>query len=245
MSKFLSITYILFGIISVFSQKQITSYHGEFEVFQEKDSTFTIYDGKKTLKFKNLKYAFNAGRGLQIITADNNIKFLDIDLSEIETPKPLEFGYCGTVESFKLKIEKQSNTYKIIKYNYGYADYNPKNIIDRKILNTIDAKNVKDIYFTNKSKEAEYDENFYFPSTVIIEYEDKLGITTDNGIKYFDDIKIENDNIKTKKNNKWGYFEISDCIFDRLDEFNYNLAYFEQGDKKGYLDFQGNLYYCN
>jgi len=247
MKNKLLVLFLLFTYM-VNSQKLITSHEGKFYVYKEKDKTYTIKDGKKKIKFRGLKYANNAGRGLQILTAENQIKFLDNDknLSFIHEPQREELYYCGTVQNFATRIIETKDEYLIMKYNYGFSDYKEENVRGELVLEKVSKKNIKDICFVNGEREIRYDENFYFPETVIIEYENGgQGILkSTNVVDKFSEVDYNNpDFIKVKKIDKWGYYTITDCIFDRLDSYNYNLAFFILNDKKGYLDSKGNMYY--
>lgn len=238
-----SIFLILFFITAItFSQKLTTQYHNKFYVYQEKDSTYTIKDKHKKIKFKNLKYAHNAGRGLQILTSENKVQFLDTDLTFIVEPILEPEYYCGTVENFSYKIKEEKNEYKVVKLYYGFNDFHDKNIINTTLIRTIPKKNVIDLCFKDGTKQIYFDENFYKSSIVIVHYKEKQAIATADSFDFFDSVHVT-PYLKVRKKNKWGYYGITQCIFDKLDNFNYNLASFIQDKKRGYIDTEGNLYY--
>lgn len=237
-----SIFLILFFITAItFSQKLTTQYHNQFYVYQEKDSTYTIKDKHKKVKFKSLKYAHNAGRGLQILTSENKVQFLDNDLTFIAKPILEPEYYCGTVENFSYQIKETQDEYKVVKLNYGFNDFHDKNIKKTTLIRTIPKKGVIDICFINGVKQLNFNENFYEFAVVIVHYKEQQAIVTPDTFDFFD--SVDTTNLKVRKKNKWGYYGITQCIFDKLDTFNYNLAFFIQDKKRGYIDTKGNIYY--
>ncbi len=114
----------------------------------------------------------------------------------------------------------------------------------KEIIDTIAKHNVKEIYFLTKEKSISYDENFFYPETVIIETNDnKIGIRSNNLTEYYDEIDFSNPfAIKVKKNNLWGYRNTK-IKYKKLNKFVYALASFElENGKKGFIDHNGNEY---
>jgi len=244
----IAIAFFLFYTALVSAQELTTQFDNQFYVYQEKDKTYTVKNGKNKVKFKDLKYANNAGRGLQILTKTNEMKFLDNDknLSFIVKPILKEELYCGTVKNFATKIIEVEDQYHVVRYNYGFSDYIDKNIEEQQLISKVQKKDITNICFANGEKEIQYDENFYYPETVIVSYgSNEMALLTENDqLDTYEAIDYSNVwRIKVKRANKWGYFGITECLFDQLDAFNYNLAFFIQNNEKGYLDYEGNLYH--
>lgn len=224
-----------------FGQKTVISKRNFF-VLNEKDGTYTIKHRKKKIELTKLKFVQGIGTDLQILTSNNQIKFLDKNLSIITKPKEETFYYCGTVENFRYKISETKTHFEVIQQSFGYKDFNDRNIIEEKHLFKINKEGIINIYFYNNNKSLEFDENFYEPPMVFIDYNtSKKGIALFNKLSIFDKIEIAN-NLKVEKDGKFGYYGKTKCIFDSLGDFNYNLAAFKKGTVTGYIDKKGNEY---
>ena len=226
-----------------FSQNKLhLTFHKAKVIENTKSHTYKIQSNNKTV-YANLKFAAYAEGSLQILTADNQLCYINSNLQIIEFPEKAQDFYCGTVDDFSVVIVDKGNQYIVEKTTNFITSGVP---VKKEIIDSIPKKNIKDIYFLNKEKKINYDENFFFPQTVVISTkEDKIGIkSTGKAIAFFDEIDISNPSaIKVKKGDLWGYYNITDIAYKKLDSFAYNLASFQLKDgKKGFIDYNGNQY---
>lgn len=206
------------------------------------NNTYFIKNNLGKIKLENLYFFSRIQGGFQALNKDNEIIYYNLKLEKsIDTIlKPEFYGVCGNVPCWKLTIEERKNDY-VIKKKAGHSGS-----YDAKWAN-IDSisknNNIIDVNFLNKTKELQYDGNFISPETILIKYDKGFGIRTNYKTYSFDTIDTSS-SIKVGCNQHFGYFEISEIKYKRLDSFKYNLAYFElDNGKKGYIDRLGNEYY--
>lgn len=238
------ITYFVFIILFSFkgyTQDQLKLTLNNFKVYKNsKNLTFKI-TRNDTIIYDNLKFVALAERSLQVLNENNELLYLNDKLKVVSYPEKFQELYCGTVDDFWTEIIEKEKKYLIQRTT---DPIDSRETIKKEIIDTIYKENIKDIYFLTKEKRISYDENFFFPETLIIETKDnKIGIRSNNSTKYYDEIKLTDTfEIKVRKNNLWGYIN-TEIKYKRLNDFVYNLASFElENGKKGFIDNEGNEY---
>jgi len=243
--KNLFVIILIICSISSFSQDgELVLTFNDFKVFKEVNKkTYKILNSDNKIIIKGFKYVnyVEHSNSLQALDKNNNLIYFDDSLKKIKTPKEGIIEVCGTVASFKQRII-EDNKYHLVEFTEDKSVYNEG--IKKSIIDTISKKGVKSIYFSNEKKEIDYDENFDFPTYLIIDLGDKLGIKKGDSIKYYDSIDLENPfAIKVRKGDFIGYYDITEVKYKKLQKFEYNLARFEDKNGKiGYLDLEGNEY---
>ena len=208
-----------------------------------KHKKYFIENSSGKVLLKNLNYFGRIGGGFQALTNENEIVFYDLKLKKLnQAPKQEVFGTCGNVSFWKVKIDEKEDYYIVQKIeghsgSYGRGKWQH--------IDSILKLDSKDIYFLDKTKSIEFNENFYYPETIIIAYKNSYGIRKDNKTFIFDSIDISDTaHIKVICNGLFGYFEITEIKYKQLGAYNYNLAPFElDNGKTGYIDVLGNEYY--
>ena len=204
---------------------------------------FKILNSENKTIIKDLKYINYAGysNSLQTLDKNNNLIYYDNNIRKIKKPEEEIIEVCGTVAYFKRKIIEDNRNY-YIEFTEDKSVYNEG--IKKSIVDTIPKNGIKKIYFANSSKEIDYDENFDFPTYLILDLGDKFGVKDGDVIEYFDSVDLKNPfALKVKIDDYFGYYGITDIKYKNLADFEYNLAKFT--DKKGntgYIDQNGNEY---
>jgi len=209
-------------------------------LFQNKnDKTYTVKDDNHKVLLKKMKHFSRINGGVQALNDALEIEFYDLKLNKLsQVPKPEMLEFCGNVSGWKVKIEEKEDYYLVQKLeghsgNYGSTWQN---------TDSIPKLNSKDIYFLDKTKSIEFNENVYYPETIIIVYENSMGIRKNKKTYVFDTIDISS--LKVQCNGLFGYFEKTEIKYKKLNPFKYNLASFELPDgREGYIDKLGNEYY--
>ena len=234
------------SILSFGQNDKLMLTFNEFTVLKDTvENTFKIKDQNDKIIKKELKYVNYAGysNSLQILDHNNNLFYLNENLKQIEHPENEIIEVCGTVAYFEMKIIENSKNY-LIEFTEDNSVYNEG--VKKTIIDTIAKTNIKDIYFANSEKEISYDENFDFPTYLILDFgnSNKFGIKQNDSIEYYDSIDLKNPfAIKVKRKNLFGYYGITEIKYKELNEFKYNLAKFEtEFGEKGYIDNNGNEY---
>jgi hypothetical protein len=231
--------------ISSFSQDgELVLTFNDFKVIKElHKKTYKILNNKNKVITKDLKYVNYAGysNSLQALDKNNNVIYFDSDLKKIETPKKGIIEVCGTVAYFKRKIIEDDENY-FIEFTEDKSVY--REGIKKSIVDTIPKKDIKKIYFANTKKEIDYDENFDFPTYIILMLEDKVAIRQGTTTEYYDSLNLDNPlAIKVQHGKFIGYYGITTVKYQRLENFEYNLARFEDANGNiGYIDLYGNEY---
>jgi len=203
------------------------------------DKTYTVKDDNHKVLLKKMKHFSRINGGFQALNDALEIEFYDLKLKKLnQSPKPEFLGFCGNVSGWKVKIEERKDYYLVQKLeghsgNYGSTWQN---------IDSIPKLNSKDIYFLDKTKSIEFDANVYYPETIIIAFENSMGIRKNKKTFIFDTVDISS--LKVGCNGLFGYFEKTEIKYKKLKPFEYNLASFELlNGRKGYIDRQGNEYY--
>lgn len=218
-------------------------YTNIFKFYNTLDKTYTIKNRNGKVLLNHLKYFSRMQGGFQVLNKANVIVYYNLELEKLtKAPEPELLGICGSVPSWKVKIEENEDYYNVKKLG-GFAGSYGTEIWQK--TDSIAKFNIKDIYFLNQTKNIEFDSNFYFPETIIIVYENSFGIRKNKKTFVFNTVDISNqDYIKVKCNNQYGYFETTEIKYKKLDAFIYNLAPFELDDgRKGYIDNLGIEYF--
>ncbi len=215
-----------------------------FKVFKEvNEKTYKIFNSENELIIEDLKYVNYAGysSSLQVLDKNKNLIYFDHSLNKIETPKEESIGVCGTVAYFKRKIIEDKENY-LIEFTEDKSVYGEG--IKKSIVDTISRKSVKEIYFANLKNEIDYDENFDFPTYLILDLGDKFGIKQGELTEYFDSVDLKDPfAIKVRIKDSFGYYGITEVDYENLGDFEYNLASFiDKKGNTGYIDLKGNKY---
>ncbi len=239
--KYIIIT-ILFSVKSFSQYKQHLTFHKAEVLKNTKRNIFQIKFNKKVI-YDELKFVAYAETSLQILNDKNELFYLDEKLNKIPYPKKVDALYCGTVDDFLVKIIEKDKYYLIEK---TIDPIDSRATIKKEIIDSISKKNIKDIYFLTRKRIIKYDENFFFPETLIIETKDgKRGIRLNGEVtKYYDEIDFTNPSrVKIRKNKLWGYYTITAIKYRVLNKYVFNLASFElENGNKGFVDYKGNEY---
>jgi len=238
-------------VILILSSSPIFSQEGEFvfdfndfKIFKDvNNKTYKILNRENAILVKDLKYVDYAGysNSLQTLDKKNNVIYYDSNLKKIQTPNEEIPAVCGTVAYFERKIIEDNENY-YVEFIEDKSVYNEG--IKKSIVDTIPKKDIKNIYFANAGQEIDYDENFDFPTCLILDYGHKFGIKNGRLIEYFDTVDLKNPfAIKVQIKEAFGYYGLTKVKYKSLGDFEYNLASFT--DKKGhtgYIDLNGNEY---
>lgn len=233
--------------MNVNAQEELTVRLNNIKVYKNtKLNTFKI-TRNDSIFYDNLKLVELVEHSLQVLNKNNELFYLNDELIKVTYPKEVTRRYCGTVDSFSTKIIEKKNYYLIEKTT---DPINSRKRTTKEIIDKIPKDNIKDIYFSTKSKSIRYDENVWRPETLIIEtYDNKIGIRINNVTEFYDDIEILNPyQIKVKKNNLWGYniwnSKNIKIKYKKINKFVYCLASFElENGEKGFVDTYGNEYF--
>lgn len=225
------------------------SYFGDYYIFENvKKNTFFITDENEKILIKNLKYCEALSSDfIQAIDKKNNIIYFDTKLNAVEYPKPLSLLVCGTVDYYNLKLLKKDNQY-LVETTTNRTFTGGENTIE--ITATIEDKGFDKIYFINREQTLSFQGSYpYTPTYLFFEKDNKFGIIDNENISLYDTIVISETMfrkvLKIGKSGFYNYYHISEKVkYKRLDDFVFNLAYFElENGKKGYVDLDGNEYY--
>lgn len=238
------ITYVSLIILSnlnIYAQDKLEITLNNIEVYKNfENNTFKITKND-TIIYDKLKFVALAERSLQVLNKKAELFYLNDKLEIVSYPEKVEEFYCGTVDYFWTKVIEKDNYY-LIERTTDPIDSREKT--KKEIIDTIAKNNIKEIYFLTKEKSLSYDENFFYPETLIIETNDnKIGIRSNNLIEYYDEIDFSNPfAIKVRKNNLWGYRN-TELKYKELTKFVYGLASFKlENGEKGFIDRKGNEY---
>lgn len=217
----------------------------DFKVFKAVDKKeYKILNNEHKVIIKDLKYVNYAGNSnsLQAIDKKNNLIYFDVNLKKIKKPEEGILEVCGTVAHFKQKIIDENKSY-LVEFTEDKSVYNEG--IQKSIIDTISKKGIQKIYFLNMKKEIYYDENFDFPTHIILETGNEFAIRNGATVTYFDSIDLNNPfAVKVKRGDFIGLYNITEVKYKNIQDFEYNLAKFEDKyGKTGYLDYEGNAYY--
>lgn len=225
--------YLLNSVLILYSfctyaQKEKTLTFGGFDVYKYPDGIYKILDQKEKVALDSLRFVYYAGNSLQILDKKTELYYLNEKLDKIPYPEPVQDSYCGTVADFRVQIINQKDYYILEKtedrrvYNTGINTY---------ILDSISKSGISKICFTNGHNQIDYDENFYFPETVIIYSSDSIGIHDDQKTNWFADVDYSNPYfIKVKQEVFWGYYNLTEVKYKNLGDFEFSLASFETVD---------------
>lgn len=150
---------------------------------------------------------------------------------------------CGTdVNSYHLKLLKEGTNY-LIETTTDRTFTTGNNTTQ--ITDTIYNDNFNKIYFVNKQQNIDYDDNDLYMGYILFEKGNKYGILYKGTTFTYDAVTASGAYLKIKKSGFYNYFHISPEVkYKRLDNYIFDLAYFELGDgKTGYVDTTGNEYY--
>lgn len=224
------------------------SYFGDYYIFENtKKNTFFITDENEKTLIKNLKYCEPLSMDfIQALDKKNKIIYFDTNLNIVEYPKPLSLLVCGTVDSYNIKLLKEDNQY-MVETTTNRTFTGGENTT--KITATIEDKGFDNIYFINGEQSLSFDDNFSLPTCLIFEKDNTFGIIEKDNILLYDTVFVSETMfkkvLKVGKSDLYHYYHISSEVkYKRLDDFVFNLAYFElENGKKGYVDLEGNEYY--
>ena len=226
------------------------SFGNNYEVFvNEKKKTWFITDQDEKTLVKNLNYAVSLGKHyLQVLNKKNEIVYYDSELRKIKKPKGINYIVCGTVNSYKYRIVKENSLYFVERsIDRSWTGGN----ITKQIIDTISNKNYDKVYFINKSAILQFDDNNTYPTFLVFEKNLKRIIFHNNTEYEYDLVQLKKhlyqNLVLVNKDGLYNYFSFSPEVrYSQLDDFTYNLAYFElPNGKKGYLDIDGNEYFKN
>ena len=243
--------YILFLLSSVlYSQngryEVVREYYGVEILFDKEAKSYSLDyqpENGNSIRINNLKFAkVISGVRFQVLTRDCEIKYYNSLLEEIKL-EPLII--CGFTTDFNPKYEiTEKNGYFFIKKDtMEIIDFEEK-IISKKI-DSIKKNEIDDIYFSDNRKMIN---GLSGLSTIpIIIKNGRKGILENGKIKFYDNIEVIGGLVRLTKNNLKFYYKISKKPkYKELGEFEQNLAFFEKQDnKQGYIDKNGNEYYCS
>lgn len=224
------------------------SYFGDYYIFENtKKNTFFITDENEKILIENLKYCESLSMDfIQALDKKNKIIYLDKGLKVVEYPKPLSLLVCGTVDYYDIKLLKKDNQY-LVETTTNRTFTGGKNTTE--ITATIEDKGFDNIYFINGEQSLSFDDNFSLPTCLIFEKDNTFGIIKKDNTLLYDTVAVSETMfrrvLKVGKSGLYNYYHISSEVrYKRLDDYVFNLAYFElENGKKGYVDLQGNEYY--
>ena len=230
--------------------KKITSlgmlYTNIYLYKNNKDNTYLVKDNSGKIVLKDLHFFSIISGGFQALSKDNEIMYYNYKLKKLNTPPKPEILYlCGNVPCWKLRI-KDKATYYVVEKLLGHSGSYSADAKWELIDSIAKQNGLVDINFLNKAKEIEHEDDWYRPETMIITYEQAIGIRKNQKTFTFDSIDTRKSPIKVKCNKHFGYFEITEIKYKKLDAFVYNLALSElDNGRKGYIDSDGNEYLIN
>jgi len=225
------------------------NYFGDYYIFKNtKKNTFFITDENEKTVIKNLKYCEPLSMDfIQAIDKKNRIIYFDTNLNIVEYPKPLSLLVCGTVDYYNIKLIKKDNQY-LVETTTNRTFTGGENTTE--ITATIEDEGFDKIYFINKEQTLSFQGSYpYTPTYLFFEKDNKFGIIDKDNISLYDTIVISETMfrkiLKIGKSGFYNYYHISEKVkYKRLNDFVFNLAYFElENGKKGYVDLDGNEYY--
>jgi len=225
------------------------NYFGDYYIFKDtQKNTFFITDENEKIIIRNLKYSEPLSKDfIQAIDKKNRIIYYDINLNIVEYPKPLSLLVCGTVDFYNIKLLKKDNQY-LVETTTNRTFTGGENTTE--ITATIEDKDFDKIYFINREQTLSFQGSYpYTPTYLFFEKDNKFGIIDKNNISLYDTIVFSETMfrkvLKVEKLGLYNYYHISPQVkYKRIDDFEFNLAYFElENGKKGYVDLDGNEYY--
>ncbi|MEX0996419.1 MAG: hypothetical protein WDZ45_05185 [Flavobacteriaceae bacterium] len=242
--------YILFLFSSVlYSQNSgyeiVREYYGVEILFDKEAKSYNLKyqsENRSPIRINHLKFAgvISGGR-FQVLTQDCEIKYYNIVLDEIKL-EPLIV--CGFTTEFNPKYEIiEKNRYFFIKKDtVEIIDFKEK-IVSKKI-DSIKKSKVDDIYFSGNRKVV--NELSGLSTIPIIIRNGKKGILENGNAKFYENVEFVGNLIRLTENGLKFYYRISkEPKYKLLEQFEQNLAFFiDQDDKAGYIDINGNEYFC-
>ncbi len=210
----------------------------------EKGNRLTVTNEKGKVILKNIKHISRISNGFQVLNDTTEIEYYDANLKKLKSAPSVEQifqDFCGNVITYGLKIEEVEE-YFILKKATGFTSYNFDNY---KVIDSLKKANIKDVYFLNKKRTLEYNENSPKKESVIIDFGTYFGILSEKyGIEYFDSVDITQRPIKVKRNKLYGYYDITSTTYLELKPFEFNLAEFKHEKYgEGYVAINGERYY--
>ncbi len=210
----------------------------------KKGNRLTVTNGKGDVILKKIKHISRISNGFQVLNDTTEIEYYDEELNKLKEAIDIKINsqeVCGNVTTYGLKIEEVEE-YFILKKAIGFTSYNFDNY---KVIDSLKKENIKDIYFLNKKRTLQYDENSPKKESMIIDFGTYFGILSKKyGIEYFDSVDITQWPIKVKRNKLYGYYDITSIRYLELKPFEFNLAEFKHEEYgEGYVDVNGEEYY--
>lgn len=242
--------YILFLLSSVlYSQNGrydvVREYYGIEILFDKEAKSYSLDyqpENGNSIRINNLKFAkVISGVRFQVLTRDCEIKYYNYLLEEIKL-EPLVV--CGFTTDFNPKYEIiEKNGYFFIKKDtIEIIDFEEK-IVSKKI-DSIKKREIDNIYFSGNRKVV--NELSGLSTVPIIVKNGQKGILENGQAKFYDNVELIGSLIRLSENDLKFYYQISKKPkYKVLEQFENNLAFFiDQDNKEGYIDIEGNEYYC-
>jgi len=224
------------------------SYFGDYYIFENtKKNTFFITDENEKTIIKNLKYCEPLSMDfIQTLDNRNKIIYYDKNLNVIKNPK-INLLVCGTVNYYDIKLLKKDNQY-LVETTTNKTFTGGENTTE--ITATIKDDNFDKIYFINGEQTLSFQGSYpTTPTCLIFEKDNAFGIIDKDNTSLYDTVAVSETIfrkiLKVGKSGLYNYYHISSEVkYKRLDDFVFNLAYFElENGKRGYVDLEGNEYY--
>ena len=219
--------YILFLLSSV-----LYSQNGRYDVIREYYGVEILFD--KEAESYSLNYQSENGNSIRI----NNLKFAKV-ISGVRFQV-----VCGFTTDFNPKYEIiEKDEYFFIKRDtMEIIDFEEK-IVSRKI-DSIKKIEIDDIYFSGSRKVV--NELSGLSTVPIIVKNGQKGILENGQAKFYENVELVGQLIRLTESDLKFYYQISKKPkYKELEQFEQNLAFFiDQDDKEGYIDRDGNEYYC-
>lgn len=219
---------------------------GRFENYQifknKKSNTFFITNAKEKMLVDNLNYCRPLNEDyLQVLNKKNELVYLNRKLKAVKNPM-VGFTVCGTVNNYSLKLLKEGTNY-LVKTTINR--YFTEGANTTEITASIPDDNYDEVYFVNKKQEIKYDDNYPYPDYLLFKKGEKYGLIYKEVISVNDTVTLAGIYVKVMKGGLYGYFHLSAVLkYRRLDDYIFNLAYFElENGKSGFVDVEGNEYY--
>lgn len=242
--------YILFLLSSVlYSQngryEVVREYYGVEILFDKEAKSYSLDyqpENGNSIRINNLKFAkVISGVRFQVLTRVCEIKYYNSLLEEIKLESLV---VCGFTTDFNPKYEIiEKNGYFFIKKDtIEIIDFEEK-IVSKKI-DSIKKREIDDIYFSGNRKVV--NELSGLSTIPIIVKNGQKGILENGQAKFYENVELVGQLIRLTENGLKFYYRISKKPkYKELEQFEQNLAFFiDQDNKEGYIDIDGNEYYC-
>ncbi|MFD1553057.1 hypothetical protein DNU06_12065 [Putridiphycobacter roseus] len=207
---------------------------------------YSIHDAEQHEKFTQLKHVTLLYPNLQVITAKNELLYLDTDLKKVAVLDDPFYGVCGTVPHYALTIEKSANGFDILEDETFYDQNNEPPVIKK----SIPFSKADQVTFINQLTSYLFTANYGYgdywipdPRTVIYQQGKYTYILDDPENMAYDKVSLKDGKLMVEKDGLIGIYGYTAVMFKSIEAYSYDIATVTMPNgKKGFVNLKGTLF---